>query len=188
MKNIIEKLTEKNYTTKEQTASDVKKNRFFVTLANDDKVINIAQVVYSNKKTAYQLKANRQFAKAVLHAGWAMPYARKFDNAEDAIKCIAELKVIYEEEIAEKKAKAEQKKQKKEAEQTETAEEQKTEEQKTEEQTAETTAEETEQKTEDKKEEQTEQKTEQKTEKKRRRRTKKTELTELADKAVNATK
>lgn len=108
---ITKKLNSKHYTIKEQTASDIKKNRFFVTLKNNDKVVNIAQVVYSNKSEAYQLKANRKFEKATMHEGWAMSYARKFDNADEVIKCIDELKTTYKTEFeAKKTAKTEDKK------------------------------------------------------------------------------
>lgn len=112
---IIKKLNSKHYTIKEQTASDIKKNRFFVTLKNNDKVVNIAQVVYSNKTEAYQLKANRKFEKATMHEGWAMSYARKFENADEVIKCIDELKNTYKTEFEAKKTAKTEKTEKKEA-------------------------------------------------------------------------
>lgn len=120
MKTITKELKAKKYTIKEQTASDVKKNRFFVTIKNNDKQIVIAQIVYSNKKTAYQIKANRKFTKCEYHESWSMKYARKFDNVADTVKTVEELKAIYSKELADKKQKAEaDKKQKTETKKTE---------------------------------------------------------------------
>lgn len=95
MKNIVTKLNN-NYNVKEQTASDIKKNRFFVTLANDNRVI--AQVVYSNKKTAYHIKANRKFTNAEYHDSWSMKYARKTEDTKTALAIIEELANVYKEE------------------------------------------------------------------------------------------
>jgi hypothetical protein len=110
MKEITKALKAKKYNIKEQTASDIKKNRFFVTIKNNDKQIVIAQVVYSNKKTAYQIKANRKFTKAEYHESWSMKYARKFDNVAETVKVVDELKATYKKELAEKTEKAETKK------------------------------------------------------------------------------
>lgn len=109
MKEITKALKTKKYNIKEQTASDVKKNRFFVTIKNNDKQIVIAQIVYSNKKTAYQIKANRKFTKAEYHESWSMKYARKFDNVDETVKTVDELKATYKKELAEKTEKAKQK-------------------------------------------------------------------------------
>lgn len=129
MKTITKELRAKKYTIKEQTASDIKKNRFFVTIKNNDKQIVIAQIVYSNKKTAYQIKANRKFTKCEYHESWSMKYARKFDNVADTVKTVEELKAIYNKELAEKTKKAETKKT--EAKKTETKKTEKTDTKKT---------------------------------------------------------
>lgn len=132
MKTITKELKAKKYTIKEQTASDIKKNRFFVTIKNNDKQIVIAQIVYSNKKTAYQIKANRKFTKCEYHESWSMKYARKFDNVADTVKTVEELKAIYSKELADKKQKAEaDKKQKTETKKTEKTDTKKTQTQKT---------------------------------------------------------
>lgn len=127
--NLIEKITANNYTIKEQTEADNKKNRIFVLAEIDNKKVVIAQIVYNNKKEAYQIKANRKFTKAEYHESWSMKYARKYEKLTEVITAVKELERVYKAEATEKQKEAEAKqKAKKEAE----AKKQKTETKKTE--------------------------------------------------------
>ena len=159
--NLIEKLTANNYTIKEQTEADNKKNRIFALAEIDNKKVVIAQIVYNNKKEAYQIKANRKFTKAEYHESWSMKYARKYEKLTEVITAVKELERIYKAEATEKQKEAEAKqKAKKEAE----AKKQK----------------ETKQKTEAKKTEQKQKATEKKTETKQKQTTTKKQTTKKA--------